>query len=373
MGTTKEASNAPEISASHAGRSIDRMFSCAAGVCAVAAAFAALVSVSEARADGFSYIDFGTPSQLIFQADAAPTNGVCRLTPSINHKSGGVWFQNGLAVGDGFETTFQFQITGPQKYGADGFAFVVQGNPTPSLGKAGWQIGFGGIPNSLVVKFDNYHWRDKVYEKYDEIAVSVCGESGDCDSENNAIASVTKDVRFSDGKIHTARILYRSGVLQVCLDDFHEAVLRTQVELPNSLKSPRREAWVGFTAATGADYQTHDILNWTLFTGSVPGAGPPPVISDRSATFEHAAEANRRTVTAASSPVTQPAAVFKSVASVLGRGPFMLKMPAASALPFQIEASTNLVDWVSVTNVTLYFQDPDSTQFNHRFYRVSER
>jgi hypothetical protein len=51
----------------------------------------------------------------------------------------------------------------------------------------------------------------------------------------------------------------------------------------------------------------------------------------------------------------------------------MLALPLGTMLPWRIEASTNLVDWETVTNVTFHFSDPDSTRFNHRFYRVFEQ
>ena len=324
--------------------------------------------------EGFSYLDFAAPTRLIFQADAVPTNGVCRLTPSSRSKVGGVWFERRLLVRDGFETTFQFQISRPGQYGADGFAFVLQSNPTPSLGRLGWQLGFGGISNSLIVKFDNYHWRDKIYEKYDEIAASVCRESGDCDPDTNAVASATRDMLFSDRRIHTARIRYLPGELLVYLDDFREPILRTPVALPRAFDASPSEAWVGFTAATGADFQTHDILNWTFFSGlsgTIASKTDAPITG-----ADHQLE--RLGVVKASPEAPTASAVGSAAASAprappSARGPVMLALPLGITLPWRIEASSNLVDWEAVTNVTFHFSDPASVQFNQRFYRIFER
>jgi hypothetical protein len=326
------------------------------------------------RGEGFSYLDFAAPTSLIFQADALPTNSACRLTPSAKSKVGGVWFERQLVVGAGFETTFQFQITNPGQYGADGLAFVIQSNVTPSLGKPGWQLGFGGISNSLVVKFDNYHWRDKIYRRYDEIAVSVCGESGDCDPDTNAAASVTRDVLFSDGKIHTARIRYQPGQLQVHLDDYREPILRTAVTLPPAFGAEAGEAWAGFTAATGADYQTHDILSWTFFSkGSGPFASQaldPRASAGVQLPTPSPAAARMREFSGASQ---EPEATSTARTPSSVRGPTMLTLPLGRSFPWRVEASTNLVDWEAVTNITFHFSDPDTTRFNQRFYRVFEQ
>jgi hypothetical protein len=244
---------------------------------------------------------------------------------------------------------------------------VIQRNTTPSLGKPGWQLGFGGISNSLVVKFDNYHWRDKIYERYDEIAVAVCGDSGDCDPDTNSTASVSRDAIFSDGKIHTARIRYQPGRLEVYLDDFREPILRTPVALPPAFGTGASEAWVGFTAATGADYQTHDILSWTFFSER-SGAFP-----SQAADALSAARVQVRTSTAPTSPKEDDGAALAGRPSAGVRGPMMLTLPMGTSLPWRVEASTNLVDWEAATNVSFHFIDPDSTRFNHRFYRVFEQ
>ena len=41
--------------------------------------------------------------------------------------------------------------------GADGVAFVLQGQSAAELGEGGAQMGYGGIPNSLAVEFDTWY------------------------------------------------------------------------------------------------------------------------------------------------------------------------------------------------------------------------
>ena len=152
------------------------------------------------RAETFIYDDFRSPDDLILKGDAAPLQERMRLTPAAQGKVGGMWYKTKVDVKDGFETTFRFQIT--ESTGADGLAFVIQNNDTPQLGGGGSGIGFWGVTNAFVIKFDNYHsWLNEfVPGIYDEIAVQAGKEVQFC-SNTNFIASATKGITFSDGQV----------------------------------------------------------------------------------------------------------------------------------------------------------------------------
>jgi len=140
---------------------------------------------------------------------SAPEDAVCatrvRLTPSGPSKVGGMWFRDAVPVLNGFETTFEFQISDHSKEctlhkdqyfsqlshrtcavrGADGFAFVLHGDPRKlealgdrgggvnAPGKAsGGQMGFGGengIENSLAIAFDT--WQNQGYVTLSSLSV----------------------------------------------------------------------------------------------------------------------------------------------------------------------------------------------------------
>ena len=53
-----------------------------------------------------------------------------------------------------FNTSFDFQITNPA---ADGFTFTIQGVGPTAVGTDGASLGYGGMPNSVAVKFDLYN------------------------------------------------------------------------------------------------------------------------------------------------------------------------------------------------------------------------
>src|SRR4051812_35677822 len=70
----------------------------------------------------FGYDNFTSPAGLILQGDAAAFQERVRLTPAAVGQAGGLWYGARVNVKNGFQTTFQFQIT--ESTGADGLAFV---------------------------------------------------------------------------------------------------------------------------------------------------------------------------------------------------------------------------------------------------------
>jgi len=89
----------------------------------------------------------------------------------------------------------------------------------------------------------------------------------------------TTDIPFmSDGAPHTAVIRYEPGIMKIFMDDLVTPALEVSVDLANTLGLNSGEAFVGFTAGTGAGYENHDILNWTFQEGLEPT--PPTANAD---------------------------------------------------------------------------------------------
>jgi len=225
---------------------------------------------SRAEEFNFSYNGFDSSPALILKGDAALFQSRVRLTPNIPSKTGGLWYGSKQFLQDGFETIFQLQFTDPTGFGADGLAFIIQSEGTPQLGFGGGSIGFGGISNAVAVKFDNYHYGSvdgrSVHVKFDEVAL-VAGQSPR-DVLNayqpKSGASATNGVTFADGRIHVAKISYTPGNLRVYLDDLRTPVLSANLDLTKVMNLDNGRAWVGFTAATGADSQKQDLLAWSF-------------------------------------------------------------------------------------------------------------
>jgi hypothetical protein len=307
-----------------------------------------------------AYDDFTSIAGLILQGYAAPFDGHLRLTPAIGGRgTGGAWLETKQPVKDGFETTFQIQITDKYVYGADGLAFVIQNAPTPRLGSAGRNLCFGGLTNLLVVKFDDYHWRDHVFVAYDEIAVLAASSPATIlqDGVTNTIASATQGVVFSDGRIHTIKIVYVPGNLQVYLDDLENPLMTVYVNLTRVMDLDEGRAWVGFTASGGADWQNQDVVSWSFVPDDpllLSGLMTPLNLSHAQATTP------RFSASSPSALEAMPLAADRV---------FGYALPRDVGSGVQIETSADLVHWTLLTNAAFFFRDLDSTNYHARFYR----
>jgi hypothetical protein len=323
--------------------------------------------VDQSLAADFIYANFNSTAGLILQEHATSFNGILRLSPAIGGLGlGGAWLDAKQPVKDGFNTTFQIQITDKHGIGADGLAFVIQNNPTPALGYPGCNIGYGGISNVLAIKFSNYHWPDHAYENtygaYDEIGVSVPHSPATIlwDSITNTIAAITNGVNFSDGQIHIVKMVYVPGNLQVFLDDLENPLMTVYVNLAKVMDLDNGRAWVGFTAASGADWQNHDLVSWT-FASSASAVQNVVRMSPQ-------AKITNPTPSLAPVYLAGNLQTFPTTPLLVDRS-FGYRLPDDVGLNHQIEASTNLVEWTPLTNAFYYFRDQDSTNYPQRFYR----
>jgi len=245
-----------------------------------------------------------------------------RLTPSGPSKVGGMWFRDPVPVVNGFETTFQFQISDHSKEctlhkdqyfsqkshrtcavrGADGFAFVIQldergttalGHPSKSTGA---QMGFGGdggIENSLAIAFDTWQNQGFDYLGVDHVKIQSRGVLPN-DALKEGLLGFPRAHQLADGVKHRAKVVYytevitkylnklvasdsivpylldngeqkRIGTLVVFLDDGienDEPLMAMPINLSKLLNLPSDKAYVGFTSSTGRFYEKHDILAW---------------------------------------------------------------------------------------------------------------
>jgi hypothetical protein len=244
--------------------------------CAFVLAQSPNVPMGRAHAQ-IDFDDFAALRGLRLVGAAMDSGKVLRITPSKAQTSGAFWFSDKQQVSSGFETTFQFQLAhldhNPFIHGADGFAFVLQNSGPDALGGRGSAAGFGadhwpprrpGIPWAIAVFFDTYRNREEGDPCSNCISISANGGPRVVSWPPARLAFVRSlKVRLKDGKIHTARIVFHPPVLSVFLDGSVPPVLEAAVDLSTATDQQGR-AWVGFTAATGDGWETHDILSWSL-------------------------------------------------------------------------------------------------------------
>lgn len=212
------------------------------------------------------------------------TQGPLQLTADdIGGTSAAVWLPTAVPVSTAFSTTFNFQITptstGPNSI-ADGFAFVIQGSPTGNTtletGASGGNLGYLGISNSIAFEFDTYYnsgtgFNDPTpaeglpYAAH--IGIQSLGMMPNSPDHTAAGLSAPKLAGFDDGAQHTATITYDGNSnLTVSLDNgavVVNATLPSSSTLGSFLGLTGGSAYIGFTAGTGANFETANITSWT--------------------------------------------------------------------------------------------------------------
>lgn len=242
--------------------------------------FLSLSSAIATRADSFNYLNFSSTSGLTLNGNAAQSGNILRLTPANTFQSGSAYFSNQVAVQNGFETTFQFRVSNLDAVfgGSDGFTFIIQNSlaGASALGGGGIGIGYDGIPNSVAVEFDTF---DDAFlgngdQNGNHISVHTLGTAPNSQNESASIGVTTSIPNMKDGQIHSVRVNYVPGTLQVFFDNSASPVLSVSENVAN-ISLNNGHAFVGFTSGTGAGFETHDILNWS-FASTQPDPVPEP-------------------------------------------------------------------------------------------------
>lgn len=201
-----------------------------------------------------------------------------QLTNKEMGRKGSAWFKNKVGIKNGFITEFLFKFTDGNNYkiidgslpGADGIAFVIQGNDSTHTGGIGGNIGYGGIPNSLAIEIDTYKNFLKGFEdpNGNHLAVFCNGtDINNADHKSKALLGETSDIPIiQQDSIYRCKILYKDKQLFIFLNKENEEenlVLSIDVDIASKIiLNDYFEAFVGLTASTGNSVETHNILSW---------------------------------------------------------------------------------------------------------------
>jgi hypothetical protein len=253
-----------------------------------------------AQAQEIGFSDFASEKGLTLNGAAKVASvgdrKALRVTPAEETQAGSAFFTEKVALKEGFETTFTFQITGAPEEGADGFAFVIQNSSPQALGSPGSGLGYGvadegeaAIAKSLAIEFDTFSLKDLGGGDGEDfgdpngnhISVHSRGPEPNHVDEAYSLGKVTEGLpNFKDGKPHKVKISYAPGSLKIYVDDLEKPVQTLAIKLDAfsgkgfqdaSVLDAEGKAWVGFTAGTGGLMENHDILSWA-WTTRKPGA-----------------------------------------------------------------------------------------------------
>jgi hypothetical protein len=270
----------------------------------IAAATLALLASRTASATTVSFADFSNTTGLTLNGSAASTSTsdgkVLRLVPAVAAKSGSVFSSATVRAAD-FSTAFSFRITNPGgvadaqgQQGADGFVFVVQ-PVSSSIGGAGSGLGYSGINPSLGVEFDLF------YNGASDTSTNHLGI--DLNGNVNSVVAVPVSPRWDDGNRWYAWVDYDGTTLEVRANQTGirpvDPLLSRVVDIPTLIG--QQDAYVGFTAGTGAAWAAHDIISWIYFDRFNPGGTTTSTSTSSSSTSTSTSSTSTSTSTSTSS------------------------------------------------------------------------
>ncbi len=184
------------------------------------------------------------------------------LTDGGQYEARSAFFTKPVSVQQ-FTTSFNFQITNPN---ANGFTFTIQGGGPTALGGNRFNLGYGGIPNSVAIKFDLYN---SAGEGIDSTGLYTYGNQPTIPATD----LTSTGINLHSGDVFNAQLIYNGVTLTVVITDTvtqASAVQTYTINIPATVGSLM--AYVGFTGATGGQTAVQQILNWTYSPTPVTGS-----------------------------------------------------------------------------------------------------
>lgn len=230
---------------------------------------ATLVALERASAQ-FSYPNFSGASTLFFPTGPYSPNSAqvvgsrLRLVPASAGRAGSAYHTVPQFIRGGFVTEFVFQITGAgaPRDTSDGLTFII--TRSPGLGTTGGDIGYAGIPFSLVIEFDIFQNDDYDDPNDSHISVQTRWEQPNSPEHLYSLGSAAYTPNFDNGEPFRVRISYNTTSLAIFVNSFSTSALTVPISIAdmNRILDSSGFAYVGFTAGTGAGFANHDILSW---------------------------------------------------------------------------------------------------------------
>jgi hypothetical protein len=212
---------------------------------------------------GGTNINFGsgfTAAGLQFNGRTKLNGSRLELTDGGQGEASSAWFTRPVNV-QSFTTDFSFQLTNPN---ADGMTFTIQNAGLTALGPSGGGLGYGaglpggtpGIPTSVAVKFDLFQ---NSHEGNNSTGLYMDGVS-----PTSPATTLGGGVNLHSGDIFKVHMTYDGTTLAMTITDtVTNATFMTSwvINIPGTVGGST--AFVGFTAGTGGQTATQEIIAWT--------------------------------------------------------------------------------------------------------------
>ncbi|MFT7619672.1 MAG: hypothetical protein ACI97A_003328 [Planctomycetota bacterium] len=253
---------------------------------------------------------FNAGSGMILNGTSAIVGGDLRVSDATLVSRGASYFNTPLEVANGFDTTFDFRVTNVSAIGGSGFTFIIHndGVGTAALGGQAHALGYGAvagvsaISNSLAIEFDFFLDALRNDPSNSHVSIHTNGAGANSQDELFSIGSFNTPTDFSDGSVHSVRVRYIPGTLDIFLDGGLTPVISALYDFNTGgtflgggavgglTLMPGGLAHVGFTGSTPGStdqQQDHDVLSWTWVSPTGSGdfgavAISAPVIDETS-------------------------------------------------------------------------------------------
>lgn len=192
---------------------------------------------------------------------------VLRLTPPEYHTYGTAFLKDPIPLEDergfrgAFSAFFSFRIGDGQGIdGADGLTFTIQ-TIANDVGSFGGGLGFDGIDQSVAVEFDTYKNSDRGDLDASHVGVDT----------NGSLVSIVKtsvNPPMDDYRLLYAWVDYNGDtkLLEIRVSSTptrpDRTTTSTTIDIPKIIGS--KNAFIGFTAATGEAWNAHEILSFSF-------------------------------------------------------------------------------------------------------------
>jgi Bacterial lectin len=220
----------------------------------------------------FAYANFSDLTGLTLNGNAEQAGLSLLVGPPLIDQVGSVFYNNRVNVGQGFQSVFTLQIV-PSDTSfttADGMSFIIQNSSLNALGTQTGQPGYYGIPDSIAVEFDTFYNPQISDPNNNHIGIQSCGTLPNTyDHASSCDLGLQPDlpVTLADGLTHQVMVSYipdasGAGPFTVVVDK--TVVLTRMLNLSRLLALNGNDAWVGFTAGSGDDWESGTVRNWTF-------------------------------------------------------------------------------------------------------------
>jgi hypothetical protein len=198
----------------------------------------------------------------------------CGFRPTGIFRTGTAWAPTRLSLLEDFSVAFSFQIAGGS--GADGFTITFQnsGDGSSAIGDGGGALGYQGIENSVAFIYDTF---DNGFDTDREP-----GHNTSVATDGNLIngwsgQSIGNPIDVNGGSLRNAVLFswvdYDAslGVFTMFLNDVGSKPGTPAASIASDWITRLGDSvFVGFTAATGALDDNHDILSFSVVEGPAP-------------------------------------------------------------------------------------------------------